>query len=108
MCQTKDLPSNIPNPGPREAADFPVEWVWSAYWVLCSLQKGNAYKITLLFFLAREVITCGADQLVLGNPLGGSSPTSSFVGPSYSRGPYQLLKGNWGGEGGQEGIHLLP
>jgi len=65
--------------------------------------------ITLLFFLAKAVVICGTDRLVLGDPLDGSSssPTSSVAGPSHSRAPYLLLKGNWAGEGGQEGI-LLP
>ena len=63
---------------------------------------------TLLVFLTGAVIIHGADQLVLGNPLDGPSPTSSFAWPSHSRALYLLLEGNWGGEGGQEGIRLLP
>ena len=50
----------------------------------------------------------GADWLIPGNTLDGSSPASSFVGPSHSRAPYLLLKGNWASEGGQEGIRLPP
>ena len=66
--------------------------------------------MTLFFFLVEAVVIRGSDRLVLGNPLDGSSPTptSSVAGPTHSRAPYLLLKGNWAGEGGREGIRLPP
>ena len=50
--QTRELPSDVSDPGPREAADFPVGRVRSAYRALCSPQKGIAYDNYPPFFLS--------------------------------------------------------
>jgi len=71
------------------------------------LRTESPMTITLLFSLAGAVVVCGADLLIRGNPLNGPSPASSFAGPSHFKALYLLLKGNWEGEGAQEGIHLL-
>ena len=41
--QTSESPSNDPDPGPREAAHFPMVRVWPTYQDLHSSQKGDAY-----------------------------------------------------------------
>lgn len=49
----RDLPCNVPDLGPREAADFHVSGVHLAYWALCSLQKGVLYDNYPSFVLDR-------------------------------------------------------
>lgn len=44
---------NVPKPGAREAVDFPVSRVLTAYWALCSPQKGVTYDNYLTFILGR-------------------------------------------------------
>jgi len=51
--QTREFLSIIPNPGPREEADFYVGWVRSADRALCSPQKGITYDNDPSFFLSR-------------------------------------------------------
>jgi len=52
LHQTREFLSNFPNPGPREAADFPVGWVRSADRALCCPQKGITYDNDPPFFLS--------------------------------------------------------
>ena len=60
LYQTRDFPSDTSHPGPRQAVDFHVRWVQSAYQALCSLQKGITYDNDPPFFLSRgSRKTCG-------------------------------------------------
>ena len=50
--QTREFPSNIPDPGPREAADFPWDGSWRQIGPSVPLRRESPVTVTLLFFLS--------------------------------------------------------
>jgi len=98
---------DVPDPGPREAADLPTGRVGSENGALCSPERVITYHNYSSVFPDRgslkEGMTQGDDCLALGPHLGRSSLDSPLTFPSISNAPNLLLRGSWGsGEGRQE------
>lgn len=104
LYQARRFPSDVFNPSPQEAANFPMREVCPQIGPFVPLKRELPPTITHFFFLLEVVLIRGIGISDLGNSFGvDHHPHHPLTGSPHLEPWHLLQRGTWGGQGRQGG-----